>query len=208
MALVYPARILMRWNPKWASGRRPKGQRWEQRRRAPQGVPDNVPGNSDQRRESPEDLPDLVRPKDEERDKQATSKLELWRQEMRARARSLWGTPDEYRDSLEREKQEAPELWLTTTMLFDAETSRYRKELKSERLIVANNAKKEKQVRDTVSVLRRRRSQLIMPFSTLARSVSYFNQRVPTRVWRDQQRGLRIGAVVPWVVRNHRLRPL
>ena len=60
-------------------------------------------------------------------------------------------------------------------------------------MIEQYDAKADKQIRDTVAVLRRRRSAHVIPFSTWARSVSYFNQRVPTRVWKDQQRGLRIG---------------
>jgi hypothetical protein len=31
-----------------------------------------------------------------------------------------------------------------------------------------------------------------VPFSVDARSISYFNQRVPTRIWRDQQTAMRI----------------
>ena len=58
---------------------------------------------------------------------------------------------------------------------------------------VIYDAKADKQVRDAVSVLRRRKSQLTIPFSTQARSIADFNQRVPERVWRDQQQGLRIG---------------
>ena len=120
------------------------------------------------------------------------SRAEDARLKLLQRATKLWGNPEEYREHLRLESLEAPDLWESVALMFTGECSSYRRRLHNERRLAKYNAKADKQIRDTVSVLRRRRSQLVVPFSTDARSVSYFNQRVPTRVWIEQRRGLRI----------------
>ena len=121
------------------------------------------------------------------------SRAEDARRKYLQRATNLWGSPQEYLEYLRLESLETPELWESVALMFAGQCSSYRQRLHDERRIAKYDAKADKQVRDTVSVLRRRRSQLDIPFSTYARSVSYFNQRVPHRVWIEQRRGLRIG---------------
>ena len=106
------------------------------------------------------------------------------------RAARLWA-PD-YRLELEKEKGEVPELWEHVTNLFKVQVSTYRLRLKDERLLLRYDAKTERMVRDHVAVMRRRRNQFDIPFSVDARTGSYYNQRVPERIWRDNQKCLRI----------------
>ena len=93
---------------------------------------------------------------------------------------------------LQREKEEAPELWPAVSALFDIQKSTYRARLKDPRLIERYDAKADGQIRDLVAVLRRRRNKDDIAFSVQCRSLSYFNQRVPTRLWKENRRALRI----------------
>jgi hypothetical protein len=120
---------------------------------------------------------------------------EAWHDEYVVRARKLWQC--DYAPPLHEERLEEPQLWETTSLLFSAQTSTYRQRMTDERLALKYDAKADKQVRDTVAVLRRRRNIHVVPFSVMARSLSYFNQRVPERVWADQCRGMRIGSARP-----------
>ena len=107
------------------------------------------------------------------------------RQKLLNRARKLWA--DDYTNHLEFELKERPELTMSVIELYCAQTSTYRARLSDERLIARYDLKTTISVRDTVAVLRRRRNQFDIPFSIDARSLSYFNQRVPRRIWREQQ---------------------
>ena len=118
------------------------------------------------------------------------SQAEVARQKLLGRARALYD--NDYRLHLENELKEAPDLVESSVQLYASQTSTYRARLTDERLIARYDEKTATSVRDTVAVLRRRRNQFDIPFSVDARSISYFNQRVPTRIWRDQQRGMRI----------------
>ena len=115
------------------------------------------------------------------------------REALLGRAAQLWSGPDGYRQHLCDERCERPLLWAATSALLHSQRSTYRERLEGREGAAAYDAKTEKMVRDTVAVVRRRRSQLDIPFSILARSASYFNQRTPTRVWNDQQKAKRIG---------------
>jgi hypothetical protein len=119
------------------------------------------------------------------------AQLEMWRLEYKNRAKDLWET--DYNVLLQREEHEDEVLWEATSLVFTSQTSTYRQRMKDERLARRYDAKASKQIRDTVAVLRRRRNAHVVPFSIMARSLSYFNQRVPERVWADQCRALRIG---------------
>ena len=179
----------MRYDPKWASTRRPKGRaaRWEQRPKWEQR-------SAAQESEGHNVVAAAVGLEDPAWAQPPGNRFERARAAFDARARALWGTPDQYREQLRLEALEDPELYLAVqATLAGRQRSTYRAQLRDERLIERYDAKEQKQVRDTVAVLRRRRSQLIVPFSIDARNISYFNQRVPERVWNDQQKGLRIG---------------
>ena len=118
------------------------------------------------------------------------SKAETWRMVYRVRAQMLWS--NDYRSWLQVEQSEAPHLWAAVDLMFSAQTSTYRQRMTDVRLREQYDAKADKQKRDMVAVLRRRRNVHDIPFSVAARSLSYFNQRVPVRVWKDQQQQLRI----------------
>jgi hypothetical protein len=185
----------MRYDPCWG-GRSSKPlsksarKRWERRTKWQPPVEQQAASDSvgvEEVHDLGADLPD---PAWKPRRNQAEDARKL----LHERARKLWGSPADYRESLQREALEEPELWLATAKSFGGQASSYRQRLNDCRLIERYDAKAEKQVRDIVSVLRRRKSQLVVPFSCDARSMSYFNQRTPTRVWRDQLRGLIINA--------------
>ena len=114
----------------------------------------------------------------------------MWRSRQLMRAARLWA-PD-YKIELEREKGEAPELWEHVTNLYKDQVSTYRLRLKDERQLLRYDAKTERMVRDQVAVMRRRRNHCDIPFSVDARTGSYYNQRMPERIWRDNQKCLRI----------------
>lgn len=107
-----------------------------------------------------------------------------------SRCRALWTT--NYQPLLEMEAKECPELWEHVSLVYRAQTSQYRLRLTDPTLVAKYDLKTDGMIRNTVAVMRRRRNQLDIPFSTSGRSLSYFNQRVPTRVWKDQQRGMHI----------------
>lgn len=178
---------MSRYNPRWGASMRDKRRRpgWERRPRRSH----TETASEDVSEEATATAADEMR----EATTGVESRAENARLKLLQQATMLWGTPAEYREYLRLESFEAPELWNSVVLMYHGEVSSYRQRMTDERLIVRYDAKGEKLVRDTVSVLRRRRSQLDVPLSTMARSISYFNQRVPTRVWRDQQRGLRIG---------------
>ena len=117
------------------------------------------------------------------------SRAAFWQLWWLNRARKLWGN---YTVNLEAEKLEAPDIWEEVATSLRTRVSSYRRRLKQPRLILHFEAKTDRMIRDEVAVRRRRRNQLDIPFSVDARTMSYFNQRVPTRVWRDQQHGMRI----------------
>ena len=182
-----------RYDPRWGAARRPKGRgnRWEVRPKWPQAQT----ALEDPRWEATATAADAL-PEETVRSEIKTSRAEDARLKLLQRAKKLWGTPEEYREYLRLESLETPELWESVALMVTGQRSSYRQRLHDERLLAKYDAKADKQIRDTVSVLRRRRSQLVVPFSTDARSVSYFNQRVPTRVWIEQRRpaGLSITA--------------
>jgi hypothetical protein len=109
------------------------------------------------------------------------SQAVIARQKLLNRARKLWA--DDYTTHLEFELKERPELTMSVVELYCAQMSTYRARLSDSRLIERYDLKTKISVRDTVAVLRRRRNQFDIPFSVDARSLSYFNQRVPRRVW-------------------------
>jgi hypothetical protein len=122
-----------------------------------------------------------------------TSRAAGWRSLQLLRASMLW--KGDYSPLLIQESFEAPELRSEVVGMLAAQKSSYRERLEApqaERLLRRYEEKTERIIRDTVAVARRRRNQLDIPFSVMARSISYFNQRVPQRVWREQQRSLRI----------------
>jgi hypothetical protein len=81
----------------------------------------------------------------------------------------LWAS--NYTPLLEAERLEAIDLYEQHTQQFRMLHSEYRIRLERRNAVAR---------------------RLSVPFSTMARSLSYFNQRVPTRVWKDNQRHLRI----------------
>jgi hypothetical protein len=178
----------MRWRVDWARPARPKSRRafWEHRPR--RRTKDAEQPINEAQHSAADDLPHPTK---------KLGRAEAERCKLLEQAAMLWASPDGYSEYLRLEKEADPELWEATSFLFKAQTSSYRRRMVNPRLIERYDAKAEKQIRDTVSVLRRRACIHVIPFSTMARSVSYFNQRVPTRVWRDQQRGLRIGMQLP-----------
>ena len=97
-----------------------------------------------------------------------------------------------FRAHLTAEAFEAPQVRGPIEQLHYTLMSSYRERLKDPELIARYELKTERAVRDATAVARRRKSQLDIPFSTWARSISYFNQRVPTRVWVDNRKGFRI----------------
>jgi hypothetical protein len=118
------------------------------------------------------------------------SQAEVARQKLLGRASKLWG--NNYEHHCRHELTEVPDLVETCMQVYAAQTSTYRARLTDKRLIARYDEKTAVSLRDTVTVLRRRRNQFDIPFLVDARSLSYFNQRVPKRVWKDQQAGLRI----------------
>jgi hypothetical protein len=83
-----------------------------------------------------------------------------------------------------QESLEHPELRAQVIEVFEkqtrvGQTSSWRSRLKDEDAIRRYDDKTERMIRDTVAVAWRRRNQLDIPFSVLAHSISYFNQRVP-----------------------------
>ena len=182
----------MRYDPQWAAPGRRKARRsqWERRPSRRQDVPPTEPAE-----------PDIELPTAEPASEHAGAwaEFEFSRQKQKSReallgrAAQLWSGPDGYREHLSYERCERPLLWAATSALLHSQRSTYRERLEGHEGAAGYDAKTEKMIRDTVAVVRRRRSQLDIPFSILARSVSYFNQRTPTRVWNDQQKGLRIG---------------
>jgi hypothetical protein len=121
------------------------------------------------------------------------SQAAAWRSVQLHRARTLWR--GDYDPLLVQESLEQPELRSQVSAVFNAQLNTYRSQLtarNNEDLMRRYDAKTERMIRDTVAVARRRRNQSDIPFSVLARSISDFNQRVPFRVWRDQQKSLRI----------------
>lgn len=118
------------------------------------------------------------------------SKAESWQMVYRIRAQMLWS--NDYSYWLAVERSEAPQLWEAVGLMFSTQTSTYRQRMTNVRLSERYDAKADKQMRDMVAVLRRRRNVHDVPFSVSARSLSYFNQRVPVRVWKDQQQQLRV----------------
>ena len=182
---------MVRYDPRWGQKRRPEGRRhrWEQRPRWAR-----TQTAWEEASEAATPTPAAVAPDaDHPPWPRPSTRALRSRERLLQRANALWGSPEDYREHLRLEALEDPVLWECTAKLFQGQASRYRQELTDERLIGRYDAKADKQIRDAVSVLRRRQSQEIIPFSTDARSISYFNQRTPTRVWRDQQQGLRIG---------------
>ena len=127
-------------------------------------------------------------------------KLSTQEQYMRD-ARTLWGSPAELRLALLREKDIDIQLYESVRAVFTHQFSSYRARLRDPRMIEQYEAKLEKQVRDAYAVLLRRRSAHIIPLSVWCRTISYYNQRTPTRVWNDQQAGLKIGAAQHWHTR-------
>ena len=117
---------------------------------------------------------------------------ERWQLLLIDRAAQLWA-PD-YQENLLAESMECPRLREQVLEVFDQQKSSYRVRLKDKEKVEQYDQKTLRCLRDTAAVMRRRRSMHDIPFSVMARSISYFNQRVPFRVWRDQQRGLRIVA--------------
>ena len=118
------------------------------------------------------------------------SQADMWHGIWLLRAQRMWST--DYTVWLRQEKLEVPELRAKVEQVFAAQVSSYRKRLTNERLIIKYDEKTERMIRDTTAVARRRANQLDIPFSVFARSGSYFNQRIATRAWKDNQRGLRI----------------
>ena len=117
------------------------------------------------------------------------SQAAIAREKMLERGRMLWSS--NYAPLLEKETLEVPELWAQVTDVYAGQLSSYRKRLGVD-MALKYDAKTAVMVRDTVATLRRRKNKDDIPFSIMARSLSYFNQRVPTRVWREQQKSQRI----------------
>jgi hypothetical protein len=88
----------------------------------------------------------------DERMPTGSSKQEWWRTEYFARAKKMWCC--DYTAFLNEEREEDPVLWKTTAMLFGSQTSSYRQRLPDTRLVHRYDLKEEKQIRDTVAVLR------------------------------------------------------
>ena len=118
------------------------------------------------------------------------SRAAIWHEILLTRARNLWS--NDYNWNLHVEEQEVPELRAKVVELFAAQVSGYRARLHEPRLLEAYDAKTARIVRDETAIARRRLNQLDIPFSIDARSMSYFNQRIAQRAWKDQQHGLRI----------------
>ena len=117
--------------------------------------------------------------------KEYTSQYERGQAILEMRARLLWSS--DYSVLLEVEKLEVPDLWQAVSDQHHEKLSSWRARLTGDKLL-AYEAKTERMILRSVARLRRRRNQLDIPFSTLATSVSHFNQRVPTRVWREAQK--------------------
>ena len=170
----------------WAKARtsRARSQRWYQRRvhRASNAYDPDAAGMQDPKWSPTAEPPPEQPPK--------LCKAVIFRMVLLSRARALWEVS--YDEHLLHEAKEAPELRLQVASVYAAQISSYRARLKDERLAGRYDLKTDRMVRDTTAQLRRRRNQLDIPFSILARSISYFNQRVPARVWKDQQKALRI----------------
>lgn len=169
------------WARPAASGRRP---RWERR-------PHHRSGDATAAPTPP--LEDPIwepRATDSEAAAQQCALKQKWHVRLLWRATRLWA-PD-FRPLIEAEALEAPVLRARVVELYSHQVSTYRARLKDARLLARYDAKTERMIRDETAVARRRRNQSDIPFSVDARSISYFNQRVPERVWKDNQKGLRI----------------
>lgn len=116
------------------------------------------------------------------------SRAAAWRSWIVFRAGRLWSC--DYAHFLNLERLEVPELREKVVQTCLGQMSIYRERLTNPHQIAAYDAKTERMIRDQTAVLRRRANQFDIPFSVDARSQSYFNQRVPKRVWKDQQHGL------------------
>jgi hypothetical protein len=168
--------------------RRPRANFWHQRPPRRASVPTGTGGLEDPAwspadEENAHEAPGVERPVKLDR-------AVIARMVIHCRARQLW--QDDFTPLLELEAKETPELRAQVDELYGAQRSTYRARLKDTRLIERYDIKQVRMVRDATALLRRRRNQLDLPFSVMARSLSWFNQRVPTRVWRDNQRSLRI----------------
>ena len=101
---------------------------------------------------------------------------------------SLFWLPD-YRPVLEAEARVAA----STQLGAIAPPSTYRARLDHfPEAASAYDVKMDGRVRDIYSIALRAANQRAWSFSQLARSISYFSQRTPRRVWRDETRGRRI----------------
>ena len=118
------------------------------------------------------------------------SRAATWRVVLVMRAARLWTC--DYTHLLELERLEKPVLRDKVLTLAMNQISTYRARLKDAAQIARYNDKTERVIRDQTAVLRRRANQLDIPFSVDARTMSYMNQRVATRVWKDMQHGLLI----------------
>lgn len=96
-----------------------------------------------------------------------------------------------YADHLELEDAAAAEQRSAVGQFF--EPSSYRARLHGERLEAYDGRTADRQ-RDSVAHLRRAVNQRSWSFSTLARSISWMNQRVPKRVWRGETKAGRLAA--------------
>lgn len=106
------------------------------------------------------------------------------------RAGRLWS--NDYTVWLQRECEEVPALRASVVEMTTVQVSTWRLRLKEPEAIAAYDHKTERIVRDTTAQMRRRRNMFDIPFSVDARTMSYFNQRVPTRVWLENQAAMRI----------------
>jgi len=105
-------------------------------------------------------------------------------------ARLLWGSADDYRAHLRAEDEAAGG---ALHALEHMPQSSYRRRLKGESA-VQYDERAAKRARGAMAQLSRVNNMRCWTFSIVARSLAYFNQRVPHRVWREESADRRLCA--------------
>ena len=108
------------------------------------------------------------------------------RQSVERWAPLLWTTSTTYSGIFENEAA-------ASTLSIGMRESTYRRRITGE-AAEAYDARKDARVRDCAAILRRGHNQRDWSFSVLARSISYFNQRVPAAVWNEECNARRLAS--------------
>ena len=100
-------------------------------------------------------------------------------------SKALWSS--DYRPLLAAEREAG------SSMLLALDTSSYRKRLQGSRAELYDQ-KAAARAGSITSLMIRATNQQRWPFSTVARSLSFYNQRVPNRVWLEEQSARRLAS--------------